>query len=136
MNNVHLGSIRWWDSNSRHLEHESPPILTRPGLHRFKDTKYFCTWVGTGIDVKISNNIVLSGREPWSSGYGKRLTFWRLWVRILAPYTGWTFLYKKYIIKKKRKNKIKEKKNIILCSWYVHIVKGPWLPMSVVIIIT
>ena len=31
------------------------------------------------------------GREPWSSGYGKRLTFRRLWVRIPAPYTGWTF---------------------------------------------
>ena len=31
------------------------------------------------------------GREPWSSGYGMRLIFQRLWVRILAPYTGWTF---------------------------------------------
>ena len=31
------------------------------------------------------------GREPWSSGFGKRLTFQRLWVRIPAPYTGWTF---------------------------------------------
>ena len=30
--------------------------------------------------------------EPWSSGYGKRLTFWRSWVRILEQYTGWTFL--------------------------------------------
>ena len=29
--------------------------------------------------------------EPWSSGYGKRLKFQRLWVRIPAPYTGWTF---------------------------------------------
>ena len=26
---------------------------------------------------------------PWSSGYGKRLSFRRLWVRIVAPYTGW-----------------------------------------------
>ena len=31
------------------------------------------------------------GPEPWSSGYGRRLTFKRSWVRILAPYTGWTF---------------------------------------------
>ena len=31
------------------------------------------------------------GQEPWSSGYGKRLTFQRSWVRIPAPYTGWTF---------------------------------------------
>ena len=28
---------------------------------------------------------------PWSSDYGKRLTFRRSWVRITAPYTGWTF---------------------------------------------
>ena len=31
------------------------------------------------------------GRKPWSCGYGKRLTFLRSWVRIPAPYTGWTF---------------------------------------------
>ena len=29
--------------------------------------------------------------EPWSSGYGWRLMFKRSWVRIPAPYTGWTF---------------------------------------------
>ena len=33
----------------------------------------------------------LWGREPWSSGYGKRLVFRRSWVRILTLYTGWTF---------------------------------------------
>ena len=31
------------------------------------------------------------GREPWSSGYGRRLTFQRSWVRILAPDTGCTW---------------------------------------------
>ena len=30
-------------------------------------------------------------REPWSSGYGRRLMFQSLWVRILAPYTGWAW---------------------------------------------
>ena len=30
------------------------------------------------------------GREAWSSGYGRRLVFGRSWVRISAPYTGWT----------------------------------------------
>ena len=29
------------------------------------------------------------GQELWSSGYGRRLTIQRLWVRIPAPYTGW-----------------------------------------------
>ena len=33
------------------------------------------------------------GREPWSSGYGRRLMFQRSWVRIPAPYTGWTFVH-------------------------------------------
>ena len=31
------------------------------------------------------------GRAPWSSGYGRRPMFWRLWIRIPVPYTGWTF---------------------------------------------
>ena len=31
------------------------------------------------------------GRAPWSSGYGRRLRFQRLWVRIPSPYTGWTW---------------------------------------------
>ena len=35
--------------------------------------------------------LLIAGREPWSSGYGKRLTFLRLWVRIPALYTGRTF---------------------------------------------
>ena len=33
------------------------------------------------------------GLEPWSSGNGRRLMFQRLWVRILALYTGWTFFH-------------------------------------------
>ena len=33
------------------------------------------------------------GREPWSSGYGRRLMFQRSWVQIPAPYTGWTFFH-------------------------------------------
>ena len=31
------------------------------------------------------------GQKPWSSGYGRRLTFKRSWVRIPVPDTGWTF---------------------------------------------
>ena len=31
------------------------------------------------------------GREPWSSGYGRRLMFWWFRVQIAALYTGWTF---------------------------------------------
>ena len=35
--------------------------------------------------------IIIPWLEPWSIGYGRRLVFWRLWVQIPAPYTGWTF---------------------------------------------
>ena len=42
--------------------------------------------------VILTNKCIL-GREPWSSGYGRRLMFQRLWVRIPAPFTGWTFFH-------------------------------------------
>ena len=48
----------------------------------------------TGLDSVVSvhtNNGKVFGREPWASGYGRRLTFWRSWVQILALYTGWKF---------------------------------------------
>ena len=38
-------------------------------------------------------------RESWSSGSGRRLMFQRLWVRIPAPYTGWTFFTYLSIVK-------------------------------------
>ena len=41
------------------------------------------------LDERLS--IGCFGREPWSSGYGRRLMIQRLWVRIPAPYTGWTW---------------------------------------------
>ena len=31
------------------------------------------------------------GRDAWSSGYGRWLTFWRSWVRIPVLHTGWAF---------------------------------------------
>ena len=48
------------------------------------------------------------GQEPWSSGYGRRLTFQRSWVWIPAPDTGWTWHFftliccKNYIVCLKR----------------------------------
>ena len=40
------------------------------------------------------------GREPWSSGYGWWLMFQRSWVRILAPYTGWTWHFSHWFVVK------------------------------------
>ena len=45
------------------------------------------------------------GREPWSSGYGRRLTYKRPWVRIPAPDTGWRFFRKN----RNKKNKTRGK---------------------------
>ena len=33
-----------------------------------------------------------TGQEPWISGYGRILMFWRLWVWIPEVYTGWTLI--------------------------------------------
>ena len=35
--------------------------------------------------------ILNADREPWSSGYERRLMFQRLWVQIPAPYSGSSF---------------------------------------------
>ena len=44
------------------------------------------------LAIKLSSKDIFSGREPWSSGYGRRLIIWKLlWVRIQAVYTGSTF---------------------------------------------
>ena len=60
---------------------------------------------------KVQNNLFSLGREPWSSGYGRRLMIWSSWFRIPATYTGWRFLtlnnllclfVEKTIINKKR----------------------------------
>ena len=46
---------------------------------------------------EMSTKLVLLGREPWSIGHGRRLTFRRSWVRISVPYTGWTWHFFKLI---------------------------------------
>ena len=48
--------------------------------------KYWNQWILTFF---VRESITV-GREPWSSRYGKRLTFQRLWIRILVLDTGWT----------------------------------------------
>ena len=40
---------------------------------------------------EFKKTIDFNGREPWSSGNGRRLMILRSWVRIPVPYTGWTF---------------------------------------------
>ena len=46
------------------------------------------------VSVDHTNNKYQKiGREPLSSGYGRRLMNWRLWVRFPATYTGWTFFH-------------------------------------------
>ena len=39
--------------------------------------------------------IITLNQEPWSSGYGRKLMFWRSWVQIPEPYIGWTFFHVK-----------------------------------------
>ena len=41
----------------------------------------------------------LLGREPWSSGYARRLTCQRSWVRIPALDSGWTWHFYTFVAK-------------------------------------
>ena len=88
---------------------------------------------------------IIFGREPWSSGYGRWLTFQRSWVRILAPDTGWTWHFSHWFVVKivclfeKTENKrkrgrgwpiFKKTKNIYLCG-LSSLPMGPvWLFIS------
>ena len=83
-----------WDICSRHPA-VFYPFQNKHQIHRhiqilnmcaFKKEPKYC-----GSCKMSYANKSRTGREPWSSGYGKRLTFRRSWVRIPAPYTGWTF---------------------------------------------
>ena len=44
--------------------------------------------IASNLRHSHKNNL---GREHWSSGYGKRLMFRKLWVQTPAQYTGWAF---------------------------------------------
>ena len=66
-------------------------------------------------------NIRSAVKEPWSSGYGRRLAFERLWVRIPVPDTGWT-LFTLYCCKNcnvcLKRQKINQKE-----AWRLSILK-------------
>ena len=48
-------------------------------------------WNWKIIQYFLNITLPIMGREPWSSGYGRRRSFERMWVRILVPDTGWTW---------------------------------------------
>ena len=55
-----------------------------------KFTTDLLLWLNPNLSNRRSaplRSIWVFGREPWSSGYGRRHTFQRLWVRIPAPDT-------------------------------------------------
>ena len=45
------------------------------------------------LNLSYSGKQKFIGREPWSSGYGRRLISLRLWFQIQAPFTVWTFFH-------------------------------------------
>ena len=54
-----------------------------------QDIKEFFATTKRQPHAAAKNKVSWAG--PWSSGYGMSLMFWRPWVWIPAPYTGWTF---------------------------------------------
>ena len=70
-------SIRRQDSNPRPSDCGSPHITTRPGLPLnllLRKIRWKLMSCKFGEDVRVV------GRLPWSSGYGRRLMFYRSWV--------------------------------------------------------
>ena len=60
-------------------------------------------------------------REPWSSGYERRLMFQRSWVQILAPYVGWTWHFFTLICCKNYNDNCSKRPKIIekrCCGFY------------------
>ena len=55
-------------------------------------------WHVFSLLIFSSNLSIFLSSQSWSSGYGRRLMFQRSWVRIPAPYTGWTL-------------------KIVMCAW-------------------
>ena len=63
-------------------------------------TLMFKTKLYTSVTNYALMKVAILGQEPWSSGYGKRLMFWRLWVQIPAPYTGWKWHFAHWFVVK------------------------------------
>ena len=58
----------------------------------FKELQYQNYWTNNIYKNGFNNYVwAQSNLKPWSSGYGWRLMFVMLWVRMLVPNTGWTF---------------------------------------------
>ena len=66
-------------------------ILLIMFIFSFQDV---CEWC-----IKFCWNNLNNGQEPWSCGYGRRLNFPRLQVRIPTTYTGWTFFTYLFVLK-------------------------------------
>ena len=73
--------------NARNCNSVMKPLKVHESLWYTISTNH----MGLELGTNRAKNRANVGQEPWSSGYGWRLTFWRLWVWIPAPYTGWTF---------------------------------------------
>ena len=57
----------------------------RVGINVLSTSSLRQTWLGRGgVEGETNNKMLILGQEPWSSGYGRRLMFRRLWVRIPA----------------------------------------------------
>ena len=114
MNCQYLSSGRWWSWR---------PIKTRLWFDNFIVTDHKCTkldriscwssvdrlalsWllrVGWEMGYFHIGEVTTSfsnGREPWPSGYGRRLRFQRSLVRIPASYTGWTWPFSHWSVVK------------------------------------
>ena len=76
------------------LDHHHDALLSLSLLvnRNYQGTLWKCySFYWLGLSLSLHFKLTQITIKPWSSGYGRRLTFWRSWVRIPAPYTEWTF---------------------------------------------
>ena len=99
VNNVQYNFCQWVNSNRGPLVLEATALPSEPQPQplptwQYVDSLEWHIFIDRGQPNYWENDLAdksFLGREPWSSGYGRRHSFRRLWVQILALYTGWTW---------------------------------------------
>ena len=78
----------WWAATIALWIRLRLPFCSRGFKSQPQHLRFVVYVVEIGTYLKRTKN---EKKWPWSSGYGRRLMFWRSWVLILVLFTGWTF---------------------------------------------
>ena len=86
-----LFNLYYWNCDEKRTKMNKKEAGIGPFFKKnLKDFTFEAAAVSFLFLSSSSNLSLIAWREPWSSGYGRRLTFQRLCVQIPTLYTGWT----------------------------------------------